>query len=90
MERLLNGKIYVTQEDNAINIVYINDYEFLITQAEESLIINLYYTTFLRAVVKYTYVHDRMDYEILYCEMSKTKLDELMEAFTVNWIKEEI
>lgn len=82
-----NSTIYNTENGNAIGVEHIDDYEFLIVQAEEGLIINLYYDTYLRAVVKYTYIHDRMDYEIFYCEMSKTKLDELLQAFTEQTIE---
>lgn len=89
MEILTNKKVYSTENGNAICVDKVDEYEFVIAQAEEGLIINLYYDTFLRAVVNFTYIHDRMDYEILYCEMSKTKLDDLLVQFTETFVGEE-
>lgn len=89
MEILTNKKVYNTENGNAICVDKVGEYEFIIAQAEEGLIINLYYDTFLRAVVNFTYIHDRMDYEILYCEMTKTKLDDLLIAFTQQIIQGE-
>lgn len=87
MNKLSYDKIYSTLQGNAIGLNIVDGYEFVNLQNEDGLISNIYDGTGLKCVVQYTYVHDRMDYNVLYTNetLTETEIENLLEQFTEQW-----
>lgn len=90
MNNLNYKTVYNTQCGNAIGIDKVDNYEFINTQHESGLISNIYEGTELRCIVLYNYIHDRMDYNVLFTDevLKDAEIENLLVQFTEQFVEE--